>query len=190
MDDLKDLADLCIREVSKQGAQYAEARVHRSKGNGFMLKNGEPQPSILEDSFGMGIRVLYRGALTFSATNLLSTSTVRELSRATIKMAKASAGLTKNKVRFANAKALKRRWSATEKKAIEGADASWLRGLLGEIDGRIAEGRAGVRFLTGWLSLHPSWTPSTTSTQMGLALKAVFRGFTSSEYSRQSKAVR
>ena len=40
--EYKDLADYCVREARRLGAQYAEARVHGGTGTGFLLKNGEP----------------------------------------------------------------------------------------------------------------------------------------------------
>ncbi len=151
MENAKDLAELSIREARSGGAQYAEARVQSSKAYGFMLKNGEPQPSVIEDSRGIGIRVLYDGALAFSATNLLSRASVRELSRNAVKMARASVKLTKNKVRFDGSKVLKKKWSASEKEKIEGADAEWLGNLLREVEGRLGEGTVGVRLSNRFL---------------------------------------
>ncbi|HLQ03514.1 MAG TPA: DNA gyrase modulator, partial [Nitrososphaerales archaeon] len=68
LEELKDLADYAIRQARSAGASYAEARIHGASGNEALLKNGEPEPAVLVESFGIGVRVLAEGALGFSAT--------------------------------------------------------------------------------------------------------------------------
>ncbi len=137
----KDLASFSVGEAGRLGASYAEARMHGSVGSGFMLKNGEPQPSVMGDSFGMGIRVIFRGALAFGATNTLERSAVKALTEQTMRMAKGSAGLVKKKVRLEDEPAVHAKVVAPEKEKIEGADAAWLKSLLMEIDRRIQAGK-------------------------------------------------
>lgn len=137
LDELKDLAHLSLRIAQDSGAEYAEARIHGGTGNGYMLKNGEAQPSILEDSFGIGIRLICKGALAFSATNLLDRSTVKDLTLRTVKLAKASIKLATKKVKLDDSKAARANFRAPEKDRMEGADPSWLKHLLGEIERRV-----------------------------------------------------
>lgn len=140
-ENYEDLAALSVREAGRLGANYAEARVQASTGSGFMLKNGEPQPSTMEDGFGMGIRVLYRGALAFGATNVMERSAVRSLTSKTVKMAAGASSLVKRRVKLADSKAARQTVTAPEKERIEGADAEWLKSLLVEIDGRVQKGK-------------------------------------------------
>jgi TldD protein len=137
----KDLAAFSVREARKLGATYAEARIQGSVGSGFLLKNGEPQPSTMGDSFGMGIRVIYEGALAFGATNTLERAAVRSLTAKTVKMAKGSVGLVKRKVRLDDSPDVHQKVVAPEKEKIEGADAAWLKSLLMEIDKRVQAGK-------------------------------------------------
>jgi TldD protein len=137
----KDLAAFSVREARKLGATYAEARIQGSVGSGFLLKNGEPQPSTMGDSFGMGIRVIYAGALAFGATNTLERAAVRSLTTKTVKMAKGSVGLVKRKVRLDDSPGVHQKVVAPEKEKIEGADAAWLKSLLVEIDKRVQAGK-------------------------------------------------
>jgi TldD protein len=137
----KDLAGFSVGEARKLGASYSEARIQGSTGSGFLLKNGEPQPSVMADSFGMGIRVIYRGALAFGATNTLEKAAVRDLTAQTVKMAKGSAALVKKKVKLEDAPTVHGKVFAPEKEKIEGADAAWLKALLTEIDNRIESGK-------------------------------------------------
>ncbi|MGA2664728.1 MAG: TldD/PmbA family protein [Nitrososphaerales archaeon] len=140
-EEAKELANLSIREAERLGADYSESRVQGGTGSGFMLKNGEPQPSMMEDSFGLGIRVLCGGALAFSATNIMERASVRALTAKTVKMAKATQGLVKKKVRLDGSRPARRKFSAPEKEPIEGGDAAWLKSILVEIDRRVQAGR-------------------------------------------------
>jgi TldD protein len=133
-EEYKELADYCVREAGKRGAVYAEARVHGGTGTGFLLKNGEPQPSFIDDSFGIGIRVIVGGALGFSATNILSKAEVRDLLTRSVKMARSCAALLKQPIEMGESKAVKKRVRVEEKQPVEDADPSWLKSLLLEID--------------------------------------------------------
>lgn len=138
LEEYKDLAEYCVKEARRRGADYAEARVHGGSGTGFLLKNGEPQPSMIEDSFGIAARVIADGAMGFSATNLLSKGGVRALTAATVKMAKSSARLVSEPIRMGDSKTAKRKVVVPEREPVEGADPNWLKSLLLEIDGRVS----------------------------------------------------
>jgi len=148
IEEYKDLADYCVREARRLGAEYAEARVHGGKGTGFLLKNGEPQPSMIDDSFGIAARVIVKGAMGFGATNLLSRESVKELTATTVKMAKSTARLVREPISMGESKTATRKVKVAEKEPVEGADPSWLKSLLLEIDGRVvklARGADGVK---------------------------------------------
>jgi TldD protein len=140
-DHVKELAQISLLEAQRLGADYAEARVQSGVGSGFMLKNGEPQPSMIGDSFGIGLRVLCDGALSFSATNVMEKTVVKSLMAKTVKMAKASQRLVKKRVELDGSKPVRGKFSAPEKEKIEGADASWLKSILLEMDGRVVGGK-------------------------------------------------
>ena len=140
-ENVKELAQLSMSEAGRLGADYAEARVQSSIGSGFMLKNGEPQPSMMGDSFGIGIRVLCDGALAFSSTNIMERAVVRSLTSKTVKMAKASQRLVKKRVELDDSRPVRGSFGAAEKERIEGADASWLKSILLEIDRRVQAGK-------------------------------------------------
>ncbi len=145
LDSTKDLAHLALREADRAGASFAEARLHASSGMGFLLKNGEPQPSVIGESFGIGLRVLNKGALGFSGTNRLDSASVREIARYAVRMAGASAWLSRKPIKLDKSKAVRRKVRAEEKQGIEGADAAWLRSLLMEIESRVTSPGIGVK---------------------------------------------
>jgi len=153
LEDAKQLAELAVSKAASSGATYAEARLQGASGRQFLLKNGEPQPAVFVEELGLGIRVLARGALGFAATNSLEPSAVRDLAARAVKVARASSEILKKPIVFDSSKVLKKKWAAEEKQRIEGADASWLRGVLSEMEGRIADGRAGVQIQGRFLGL-------------------------------------
>ncbi len=160
LEELKDLADYAINQARSAGASYAEARIHGTSGNESLLKNGEPEPSVLVESFGIGVRVLAKGALGFSATNSLDRKSVKQLTIGTVKMAKSAGALLKKPLTFDASKPVKKKWKTEEKQRIEGGDVRWLGSLLREIDGMItSEGRVKLpgRFLTAGTSLEEKY---------------------------------
>ena len=161
LEELKDLADYAIGQARSAGASYAEARIHGASGNESLLKNGEPEPAVLVESFGIGVRVLAKGALGFSATNSLDRRSVKQLTVGTVKMAKSAGALLKKPLVFDASKPVKKKWKAEEKQKIEGGDVKWLGSLLREIDGRLTIEEVGVklpgRFLTAEASLEEKY---------------------------------
>ncbi|TLY10304.1 MAG: TldD/PmbA family protein [Thaumarchaeota archaeon] len=115
LDELKDLADYAISQARSAGASYAEARIHGASGNESLLKNGEPEPAVLAESFGIGVRVLAKGALGFSATNSLDRRSVKQLTIGTVKMVKSAGALLKKPLAFDASKPVKKKWKAEEK---------------------------------------------------------------------------
>ena len=141
----KDLAEAGVSKAQAAGASYAEARVQRTWERQFVLKNGESQPSFFTEGYGIGIRVISRGALGFAATNDLKATSVGELARRAVRLARSSSGLLKEPVELDDSKPVRRKWSAPETRRVENADSAWLREILLDIEGRIADGKAGVK---------------------------------------------
>jgi len=145
LEQAKGLAEDAIKKARAAGASYAEARVQGTRGRQFIMKNGEPQPSFFAEGYGIGIRVLARGALGFAATNTMERGRVNELAAGAVKLAIASSSLLEKPIKLDSSKAAKTKWAPMEKQKVEGADASWLRGVLSEIEGQIGDSKAGVK---------------------------------------------
>ena len=141
----KDLAEAGVSKALASGANYAEARVQRTWERQFVLKNGESQPSFFAEGYGVGIRVISRGALGFAATNDLKATSVGELARRAVRLARASSGLLKEPLELDDSKPVRRKWAAPETRRVENVDSAWLREILLDIEGRISERRAGVK---------------------------------------------
>ncbi|HUI23335.1 MAG TPA: TldD/PmbA family protein [Nitrososphaerales archaeon] len=141
----KDLAESGVSRARAAGATYAEARVQRTWERQFVLKNGESQPSFFAEGYGIGIRVISNGALGFAATNDMKATSVAELAKRAVRLAKASSELLKKPVELDDSKPVRRKWAPPETRRVENADSEWLRSVLLDIEGRIADGRAGVK---------------------------------------------
>jgi len=141
----KHLAEEAVSKALTAGASYAEARMQNTRSRLFIMKNGESQPSFFSEGYGIGIRVISRGALGFAATNEMKKGTVGKLAERAVKLANASAPVLRKKITFDSSKAVRRRWAAPEKHRIEDADAGWLRQVLLDIEGRIGDDKAGVK---------------------------------------------
>jgi len=145
LEEGKELAERAVSRALSVGASYAEARLQSTRGREFILKNGESQPSLFVEGYGIGIRVISRGALGFAATNEMNPGVLKSLAERAVKLAEASAPVLKKKIAFDSSKAVRRRWSAPENVKVENADAGWLRKVLLDIEDRISGGRAGVK---------------------------------------------
>ena len=140
------LARFAVDRARALGAQYAEARIQRNLESEAILRNGNPEPAVIGDALGIGIRVLVNGSLAFSATNMLTEESVRSLVEGAIKRAKSAAKFTKQKIGFSNEKSHQAKWSAPEKKNIENVGIEDLARVLKELDNSIKNGKNGVEF--------------------------------------------
>lgn len=173
----KDLAAFSVREAIKLGAAYAEARLQGGAGSGFLLKNGEPQPSMIGDSFGMGIRVICGGALAFGATNSLEKPAIQAITAKTVRTARNSAALVKKAVRFRDTRTVHEKIVAPEKEKVEGGDVFWLKSLLTEIDGRIQSGKGAKissRFLVATTELEEKYFTNSEGSEVESRIPRVY----------------
>ena len=112
----RDLAETAIEAALKANAEYAEARLQRNVEQMAALKNGEVEPPGCGDTMGVGIRVMYKGAMAFGSTNLLDRSNISELAARLARQAKTSAQYFKEKVKMSREAAEKvvRNWSGMD----------------------------------------------------------------------------
>ncbi len=86
----KDLADFSVEYAQKKGASYAEARLEKTTGNSFVVKNGVPEISGFDDIEGLGIRIIVDKGLTFVSTNKIEKERIKKLIDSAIRSAKFS----------------------------------------------------------------------------------------------------
>jgi len=151
-----DLAKLAVDYGLRLGAEYVDARLHRNLEVGCLLKNSSPEPTILVDSNGLGVRVLYRGALAFGATNTPSAQSVKDLVEEVVKRAKASIRLVGEPILFSSEEMGSGYWSAEEKEKLEDVNVQTMLKNLRDLDNVIKDGFHGVPFTNRLLMIETS----------------------------------
>ncbi|HEV51194.1 MAG TPA: TldD/PmbA family protein [Thermoprotei archaeon] len=111
----EDLALNLIRRAEQLGASYVETRFEESEEEGAIVKNREVDAVGYSRASGVGIRVVYRGALGFSSTNDLSEASLMKMLDTAISMAKAASIRIKNPVRVAQIESVSAKWASERK---------------------------------------------------------------------------
>lgn len=132
-----DLIRLILESSLSQGAEYCEVRLQRNAEQMAILRNGNSEPSITEDSSGVGIRMIYDGVMSFSATNLVTKEGVTRLVNSTIKRAKSSSIVQKKNIQLSREQAETGRWAVFEKKKLEDLTTFEMTRVLKELDDRM-----------------------------------------------------
>ncbi len=109
-----DLAEFAMNAAQKLGADYAEARLEETEGDGFVLKNGIPQISGFDIIKGLGVRVIVKNSMASFCTNLLDKKTVEEGIRKAIRTANAAKKINEN-IGLSSEKAHKANYEIKEK---------------------------------------------------------------------------
>jgi TldD protein len=130
----RDLAERAVGAALKADADYAEARMQRVVEQVVVLKNGEVEAPGYGDTLGVGIRVMYKGALAFGSTNVLDRRSVADLATRLAKQAKASSDFFKEKVKLSREDVQLAKWRAEEKESLEDVSLEGLISYLREVD--------------------------------------------------------
>src|SRR5579885_3329386 len=94
----QDLVSYAISEALQSGCEYAEARYQKTSDVTCLLRNGVAEPATMSDAEGIGVRVVYDGALAFGATNRLTRQEVKVIVERIVRHAKAASSSLKERV--------------------------------------------------------------------------------------------
>jgi TldD protein len=111
---MNDIGHFAIRLAEQLGCSYAEARTETSIGNGFILKNGNPEMSGFETSEGIAIRLLKNKNLTFISTNKPGKENIKWLIRRAVRRLDASSQLSE-KIELKNEKVNRKSYKVKQK---------------------------------------------------------------------------
>ncbi|OPY34681.1 MAG: protease TldD [Methanomassiliicoccales archaeon PtaU1.Bin124] len=100
---MEDILEYVVQLALKEGATYAEARYQADRSESILLKNGLPEVTSFDTKRGIGIRIIAKGGLAFSATNLLNKGTLSTMVKRAVRSAVASRWLRKGGVRLSEA---------------------------------------------------------------------------------------
>jgi len=104
---LEELASKAIERASKIGAQYADIRIEKSEGEGFLLENGKVEHIASGIDGGAGIRALVQGSWGFYATSKLTEENVMKAAELAVKLAKTASIRVTEPIRLAEVKVVK-----------------------------------------------------------------------------------
>ncbi len=91
----EDILYYAIDYGLSQGAAYVEARYHKNRGSEVVIRNGAVVGAGVMSKEGVGVRVIYDGALAFSSTTDLTREGVRRAVDKAISLARSSKPLIK-----------------------------------------------------------------------------------------------
>jgi len=129
----EDLLHYVVDYALSLGAKYAEARYQLDETLVMILRNGRLVTLGRSVSDGIGIRLVYNGVLTFSATNKLERNDLVDAVRKAVDRAKALSHLVKVPVRFADDEVCRGSYEVKALKDFEYVDVEGKVKLLGEL---------------------------------------------------------
>jgi TldD protein len=130
--------------LTKEGADYAEVRFHRSVEVSALLKNGEAEPPEYTEVYGVGVRVLKGGSLAFASTNILDWESLKSTGLRALRMAEACARHSA-RTGMSEEPAVKRDWGVDFKEDPTEVEASTILEVLRSVDSSLLEVK-GVSF--------------------------------------------
>lgn len=111
---MKDLINVALGAISVRGLDYGDIRVVNRTVESLSTRKGVVEGIESSASIGVGIRVLFRGYWGFSATNDLSSQSIKATAKKALEIAKASnftrGGLAKGSVKLYPVKSIKAKY--------------------------------------------------------------------------------
>ena len=112
---MKHVANWALNIAAVRGATYADVRVIAQRGRALTTKNGKLGTASDAESVGMNVRVIADGAWGFAASSELGRGAVEATAAHAVAIARASAQVKRDNVRFAPEKPVIAEWSTPYK---------------------------------------------------------------------------
>lgn len=116
----KDIVDYALEYARGKDIEYAEVRAQNQKLEQLMLKNGILETFLSSVNSGFCVRILAEGSIGFASTNKWTKDEAKAVVDLAYKFAKAAK--RKDKIEFAEEKAVETTWEVEQKKKIEDVD--------------------------------------------------------------------
>src|SRR5258706_15181209 len=98
--DKNKLADIAISRAKKLGATYADIRINRYRNESIITREERVQNVSRTQSFGFGVRVLFKGAWGFAASHVVTPEAVRRVTEQAADIARANAAFQRKSVKM------------------------------------------------------------------------------------------
>lgn len=128
----EDLLSYVIERSLSEGATYSEARIHRINRYGLMTRNDKVIGSVVTNSEGLAIRVIYKGGLGFSSTYIGKRENIDKAISEAIGRARAASAYMRIPVEFSRERLGKAKVFVNEKKKLETLNVEEMASMLKE----------------------------------------------------------
>jgi TldD protein len=149
----QDLLNYAIDLAQAKGSEYAEARYQKTSDLACLLRNGVPEPATMVDAEGIGIRIIFEGALAFGATNQISKERISQLIDRLVVNAKSATRFQREDISLSSEETHVTKWYVEEKKRVEDVSVESMISLLREIDSTLSHPIEEVSFPNRMLSI-------------------------------------
>ena len=107
------LADVALSTARRLGATYADIRINRYRNEFVSTRERQVQNVSRSQSFGFGVRVLYKGTWGFAASRDVSEAEVRRVTQSAIEIARANSAYQRKPVRLVPAPKVTDTWRSS-----------------------------------------------------------------------------
>lgn len=107
------LGDAALSTARKLGASYADVRINRYRNEAIMTRERQVQNVSRSQSFGCGVRVLYKGTWGFASTRDVTDASVRRAAQQAVEIAKANAAHQRKPVKMVPAAKVRAKWRSS-----------------------------------------------------------------------------
>ncbi len=139
-----DLAEYAVDYAGQKGAAYAEARYESLESSSYLMKNGVLEVSDFSRLEGIGLRVLFKGSMAFSAADKPDKKSIKGAVDRAFRLARSTADLRKEPITLSSADASSGDYKVREKFKL--TDVSPEEGIahLKEVEKALVTGKAKV----------------------------------------------
>ena len=95
---MDDLVSRALDTAAARGAHYADVRLVQTSQERFVVRNGVVDTLSIDESLGIGVRVLVQGAWGFASSNVISAAEVDRVAALAVAVGTASAQLSNGPV--------------------------------------------------------------------------------------------
>jgi TldD protein len=111
--DKNSLADVALSTAKKLGASYADIRINRYRNESVTTREQQVQNVARGQSFGFGVRVLYKGAWGFAANSVVTPEEVRRITQQAVEIARANSAFQRKPVTLASTPKVITSWKSS-----------------------------------------------------------------------------
>jgi TldD protein len=114
--DKNALADIALNTARRLGATYADVRINRYRSEQISTREQQVQNVSRSQSFGFGVRVLFKGTWGFASSRNVTAADVRRITRQAIDIARANSVYQRKRITMTPAGKVVANWKSSFEK--------------------------------------------------------------------------